>query len=422
MTRMPSLVIGVLALNPLGATAQELGVDELVALALERSPALSAVQTEVDAMRGELTQAGLWPNPMVGMNHQNTLDGPGVQTMVEAQWPLELFRRPARVESATRAVAVTALVIADRERLLAAAVREQAGHVLEARRTLGVIEDLLDVNRQLRDLMEARVQEGALPRLDLDIVQVEVQRLEGQQALQAATVDTALIELRAEVGLEPSSSVVVRGTLDDAVRSAPGLDPEASVRVAIEDRPDVRAAAARISLADARLEQVRREGWLDASVVGAYGRVRMGFPQRAFGTGGELEPIRGLFNNLRVGVMVTLPLWDRNQGLVAAAAAERQRAQHEASASVLEASTEVAVAEARERAARRSVDLYAGAREQARLNLEVVQEAYGLGRTSLFDVLAEQQRYLDVESAFTDALSEAYQARAARIRATGEVE
>jgi outer membrane protein TolC len=57
----------------------------------------------------------------------------------------------------------------------------------------------------------------------------------------------------------------------------------------------------------------------------------------------------------------------------------------------------------------------------ARQNLNVVSQTYELGRATVFDVLTEQRRYLDVERAFTTALREAYEARQALRRALGDV-
>jgi outer membrane protein TolC len=57
----------------------------------------------------------------------------------------------------------------------------------------------------------------------------------------------------------------------------------------------------------------------------------------------------------------------------------------------------------------------------ARQNLTVVVQTYELGRATVFDVLAEERRYLDVERAFTSTLREAYEARQALKRALGDV-
>ena len=62
----------------------------------------------------------------------------------------------------------------------------------------------------------------------------------------------------------------------------------------------------------------------------------------------------------------------------------------------------------------------AGAQALARQNLTVVGQSYELGRVTVFEVLAERRRYLDVERAYTEALRAAYEARTALNRALGE--
>ena len=65
-------------------------------------------------------------------------------------------------------------------------------------------------------------------------------------------------------------------------------------------------------------------------------------------------------------------------------------------------------------------DQRGGAQALARQNLTVVGQSYELGRVTVFEVLAERRRYLDVERAYTEALRAAYEARTALNRALGE--
>ena len=51
----------------------------------------------------------------------------------------------------------------------------------------------------------------------------------------------------------------------------------------------------------------------------------------------------------------------------------------------------------------------AGAQALARQNLNVVGQSYELGRVTVFEVLAERRRYLDLERAYTEALRAAYE-------------
>jgi outer membrane protein TolC len=107
---------------------------------------------------------------------------------------------------------------------------------------------------------------------------------------------------------------------------------------------------------------------------------------------------------------------------VAAAQAERSGAEARREAAELPARAEVGAAQARDARAQRAVELYSGGmRRLARQNLDVVQQTFDLGRATVFDVLAEQRRYLEVEQAYTSALREAWEARADLKRARGEM-
>ena len=67
------------------------------------------------------------------------------------------------------------------------------------------------------------------------------------------------------------------------------------------------------------------------------------------------------------------------------------------------------------------MDLYAvGVRALASRNLDVVRQTFELGRATVFDVLTEQRRFLEIEQAYTAALREAWEARATLKRALGE--
>jgi cobalt-zinc-cadmium efflux system outer membrane protein len=240
--------------------------------------------------------------------------------------------------------------------------------------------------------------------------------------LAAGHADAALVQLRQLLGMSPDEPLLLRETLERLVIAPASVTTTADLSASIDERPDVREAEARVSLADARIDQVRREGRADVSVFGSYMRMDAGFPQRAFDLAGTLERVRGQFNYVAAGAMVMVPLFNRNQGLVAAAQAERYGADARHEATVLAARAEVAAAQARDVQARRAVDLYSGGvRRLARQNLDVVRQTFDLGRATVFDVLNEQRRFLDIEHALTNALREAWEARTALKRALGDV-
>jgi cobalt-zinc-cadmium efflux system outer membrane protein len=122
------------------------------------------------------------------------------------------------------------------------------------------------------------------------------------------------------------------------------------------------------------------------------------------------------------GARVTLPIFNRNQGELAAARAERSGAIAAHDAARLSAETEIAAAESSDQRAQEAVRVYgAEIRSLARQNLNVVRQSYELGRTTIFEVLAEQKRYLEQERAYSETLRRAYEARTALKRAVGEM-
>lgn len=412
------LVIIVLAFST-SAVAQEGTVEQLVTTALERSPEIRAARTAITAAGGQLTQAGLRPNPTLS-GSQMLMTGAQHQSLLEVEWPLDLFRREARVGTARHAVEATTLGVQDRERILAASVRSQAGRVLAARRNVDVMNEALIAARRMRELLDSRVTEGETPKLDANMAAVEAGRIEADLAIAQADADAAAIELKALAGLRPTDALNLRESLEALVRANPA-DAADATTPSVAARADIREATARIALADARVEEARRQGKTDMSLVGNYGREGYGFEQRGFDSAGRLVPVQGNFHSFTIGASLMLPLRNRNQGALASAEAERSGEQEVLAARQLSAQAELDAAVVRDREARRAVEMYAGSiRDLARQNVEVQLEAYDLGRTPLTELLAEQRRYLDVEAAYTSALARAYDAAVTLRRARGE--
>lgn len=409
--------LGISAGLPATGFAQDGTIEQLVATALERSPELRAARTEIAAAGGQVTQAGLRPNPTLSATRM-LMTGQQHQTLIEVEWPLDLYRRGARVGVAQDAVRVATLSIDDRQRILAASVRERAGRLLAARRNVEIMTEGLTAARRTRELLDARVTEGEVPKLDANIAAVDAGRVEADLALAQGDLDAATIELKALVGIPADAPLVLRESLEDLVRATADAEAAASIGA----RADIQAATARVALADARIEQARREGRMDLSLVANYGREGYGFAQRGFDAAGRLVPVQGNFHSVEVGANVMLPLRNRNQGALASAEAERSGEQQLLAAQQLVAQAEIDAAVVRDREAQRAVDMYAtGIRTLARQNVDVQLEAYDLGRTPLTELLAEQRRYLDVEAGYTAVLSRAYDARVALRRARGEI-
>lgn len=398
-------------------------LDDAIARALDREPWLRAARADIDVARGQRLQAGLRPNPTFTFERRDEPAGTDNQTSLGIEWPLDLFRRQGRVQTAERELEATRLAVADRERLLVADVRMQYGAAAAAVQDVVVADELMAAAERQFDLVRGRVDEGATPPLERDLLDVELRRLEMARARAAGRAGVALVQLKQLLGMDPEEPLMLRQTLESLVMASALAAPTREASGAIVGRPDVREAESRVVLADARIDQARREGRIDVALFGAYTRMDAGFPQQGFTPAGALERVRGRFNYVAGGAVVKVPLFNRNHGQVAVAQAERSGAEARREAAELAARAEVAAAQARDTQAQRAVAVYAGGmRKLARQNLDVIRQTFDLGRATVFDVLTEQRRFLDGEQAYTAALREAWEARTALKRAVGEAQ
>lgn len=391
-------------------------LSDAVALALAREPATRAARADVEIARGMRLQAGLRANPTVSLERREEPGGTDTSTDVGLEWPLELFRRGSRVAVADAELIVAQHEEAEARRQLAGGVAAAYGEVAAAVRELAIMDEVLAAATKQLELLRARAAQGATPTLDRDVVDLEVRKLQAERVVQVGRSERALVRLKRLLGMAPDAPIGITQSLEDLVASV-GVNDVQGVT-----RPDVLASEARVRAEEQRLVASRNESRPDVTVFGSYMRMDAGFPQRGFAVGGSLEPVRGQFKYLSAGAMVTLPLWNRHQGSIAAAVAAREAAEARLEAARLTAASEVAEARAWSDQARSAVTLYAEEiRPLARRNLETVRETYQLGRATVFDVLAEQRRYLEAERAYTQALTEAFASRASLRRATGDV-
>ncbi|MEQ1575100.1 MAG: TolC family protein [Vicinamibacterales bacterium] len=402
--------------------ANGLSLEQAIARAIEQEPSLRAVRSQVEVAQGTKLQASVRPNPSVSFERRQEPGGTDHLTTVGVEWPLDLFRRSERLAVADSEVTVAQLSASDRERLLAAEVRARYGDALATIRELGLLDEIVVATQNQFDLLRSRVEQGASPPLERDLVDVELRRAQADRLLQVGRTETAVFELKRVLGMKADAPLTVRDTFEALVQRESAVAPEvANASMAVEQRADVREAAARVETAVAKIDRAESEGHVDISLFGNYMRMDSGFPQRGFAPNGSLERVRGQFNYWSAGAMVTIPLLNRNQGDVAVARAEQTGATAAYDAARLAAEAEVASARARDERAREAVKIYgAGAQGLARQNLAVVGQSYELGRVTVLEVLAERRRYLDVERAYTEALRAAYEARTALNRALGE--
>lgn len=383
--------------------------EDLVALALTRNGDLLAGRQQVAAARGGLTQARLKANPSIEFSGAKEAMGPQNNFTIGGSLPLELFhRRDRRIEVAQSGAKMTELEQAERERRIRAEVEAKYGEVLASIRNLQVSEDLLDLNRKALELTQTRADQGAIPPLDANLLRVEVNRIDSLRVDFEAKLGVSVFELKSLVGMKPDDDLRLKGSLDTTLLD---VEREGAIQRALETRPDLLSARAAEQVASAKLRQAETDARPDASLSANYQRMDSSFGVSGLNAAGQLRPVQGIFHFLSVGVSISLPVRNRNQGMIEAVVAQMEESKRRREYGELIVAREVSAALLALEKAQESLRIFReGVRGQASQNLEVIRRTYELGRTQLLDVIAEQRRFIDIEMGYTEALNRYYQA------------
>jgi cobalt-zinc-cadmium efflux system outer membrane protein len=395
-------------------------IDQLVSMAMQRSKRLAAARAQIDVARGDRQQSATRANPVLDVSHGEQAGGADRRTAIGVVWPLELFRISAREVVGREQESVAGLDVSRAEWEVASRVRQDAGRALTAIRALEVTEQQAGAARSLRDLVAASVIAGALPRLDREIADVEVRRLEAAVRIAQGEVDAAIAVLKGAIGVDQREPIVFR-PIEGEVTSVVGETASRLLGSATE-RPDVALTTAELRLLSAQTGLAKKEGQWDVDFTAGYMRTDMGFPQFGIDSNGQAVPIAARFHELSFGAMVRIPWRNRNQGAVLAAAARESAKAAERDALGLEAAADLAATRARWAAGRDASGQYReGLLTLARQNLDVIQQTYLAGRGTLNDVIAERRRLLDLELSYTSLLAELLAADADLRRALGVI-
>jgi cobalt-zinc-cadmium efflux system outer membrane protein len=385
--------------------------DQAVGYALQDNGELQAARKEIDAARALVRQASLRANPKVDASVAKTITGSDNNITVNSMLPLELGgRRAARTRVAERELEMRQQDVANRERMLAANVRSKFGEALAAILKLGFDEEQIATSQRGYNLVAARVTEGGSAPLEQNMVLVELNRLRSMRETAEGKAQIEMLELRNLIGLAPDEPLRLRGDFNDVVAPIPPL-ADATER-ALSQRPDLKLAKAAEIFAEARIEQARAEGRLDASFIAGYQRMDSSYPLNGLNDAGQLSPIRSTFHYFTVGVSLDLPVRNKNQGAIEAAVAEGEAAKRRREFLELTVRREVASAYAQYDSTARAVEIFrVGVKDQANANLDVVRQTYELGSKTLIDYLGEQQRFIDLQNGYIEALLATYKAR-----------
>ena len=293
---------------------------ELEQLALQNNPTATAAAASIDAARGRTRQAGAWPNPVIGYSGEEIktgdLDRRGEHGFfVEQTIPLGGKLRLSRDVFQKTIDRAEALRDLQRLRILSS-VRQTFYSVLLTERRIEVQERLAALASEAVGVTAQLFNVGAADRPDYLEIEIESRRLQLQLNRSKNELFAVRAQLAALTGLREVAVRPIAGTIDAAI---PELEREQVLRTLLEQSPELRAARAELERTRAVTARARRETYPDLFLRGGsnYNRERGEDTGRPVGWEGALE------------AGVSVPLFNRNAGGIAASRADETRAQAE---------------------------------------------------------------------------------------------
>jgi cobalt-zinc-cadmium efflux system outer membrane protein len=311
-------VIGLLASPARAQTTLAITLSELEQLALQNNPTATAAAAGIEAARGRARQAGAWPNPVLFYSGEELKtrdpDTRGKHGFfVEQTVPLGgKLRRSRDVFQKTieRAEAVRDL----QQLRILSSVRQTFYSVLLMERRIEVQERLAALASEAVGVTAQLFNVGAADRPDYLEIEIESRRLQLQLNRSKNELFAARARLAALTGVREIAVRPIAGSIDAAI---PELERDQVTRTLLEQSPALRAARAELERTRAVTARARRETYPDLFLRGgsAYNRERGEDAGRPIGWEGSLA------------AGISVPLFNRNTGGIAAARADETRAQ-----------------------------------------------------------------------------------------------
>jgi cobalt-zinc-cadmium efflux system outer membrane protein len=445
--RWPALAVAV-SLTGLGgaARAEGLTMPEAVAIALQRNRDVIAAKLEIEGAELDVVAARIYPNPQFSYALGNLVLGvanpqnaglppppPPVTSGFLGQ-PVQSFgvselidvwaKRSARVRAADLGVDRRRFLTEDALRDIVYGVRSAYDDLVREQSEDQLAHEVSDRYAQTIRLSQSRFRAGDISEADLRKIELEGLKYANDVIDADMELDVARGKLAALLSL-PSGRDLPGGKAAEPEGERPTFDIQHLVANALEHRPDLRAAGAARTQAEAAIDAAKREVYPDLTLGAAY-------THSDFTVSGD-NP-----NTLAFSLSLPLPLFDRNQANIGRARLDLRRAENDGERLRIAVMRDVTEAV---RKADRSATLLAvfekpaggavpgtptgthdtgGMIERAETALKVAEKSYRAGAISLIELLEAQRTYLDTRAQYLRALHDFRQAAVDVTHAVGE--
>jgi cobalt-zinc-cadmium efflux system outer membrane protein len=377
--------------------AVRISLDQAIQLALENNHALKAARTTIQQSEAQEITANLRPNPVLTADAQfipifqpNEFTADYINTTAQFDLGISyLFergkKRQHRLQAAQDVTAQTKSLVTDNERTLTFNVASQFFTAQLAESTLDLaFEDMKSFQKTV-DISEARYKAGDIS--EVDYLKIKLQLLQFQSDVSQAQLakTQALVGLRQLLGYQSvPEDFDVTG---DFEYKAVALKLEDLQQMALQNRPDFRAAQQGVTAAKSQYELAKAIGKVDVTGTFNYDHVS------ATNTG-------SFFGSFQI------PIFNRNQGEIARTNYAINQARELELAASDQVLSDVLTAYEGVRDNDQVVSLYLGgylnAAQQSR---DITEYSYKRGAASLLDFLDAERSYRATQLAYRQSLA-----------------
>ncbi len=386
-----------------------LTIEKLLELGANRRADLQAARQRLTIAEGRLQQVRFRPNPTLSGDYGTAKilgGGDESQFSVGVSQVFETGnKRNRRVAVAELELQQVRAEISTLERRLAVEIRTAYTNALSAARQLDVLEKLIVANLEIVRVIEARLKEGDVAPLDVNLIKVEADRLRIQMIGARNDLETALLQLKNIIGADVAESIKLAPQNERPPRLDLGLSELTDI--ALRERADLQSAKLGEELGTARIDLAKANSVPNVAGSITYSRNKRitDFPPVIGGS------ITNRDNELTFGVTVDIPIFNRNQGEIASATGEKLQATRNREFLETTIKRDVAIAFRKYRAAAETLTIYAvQIIPRSEENLKSIRAAYGFGEFSIFEVVNEQRRLTENVSGYNQSLRDYYNA------------
>jgi cobalt-zinc-cadmium efflux system outer membrane protein len=294
-------------------------LEDLELMALAGNPTLAQVQANVRVAAGQARQAGLYPNPIIGYYGDEIRGGYSgggkqggyISQTIVTGGKLRAARRVSELmmrEAETSGEMQRLRVLNNVRMLFYQTLTDQ--RLVEVRQNLAKLSaDATQTSHQLANV-------GQADRPDVLQAEVEQQQVNVSLSVAQKNLQSSWRTLAAVVGKPDLPQTRLEGDLENV----PDLNYEEWLATTLRDSPEVKFATQDVERAEATLVQAKRAPIPDLQV---YGNLSQNNEPLM-----ETSPrITGLQGGVQIGVQ--LPIFNRNQGNIAAAKADIESTKQE---------------------------------------------------------------------------------------------